>query len=50
MEMDRERRNPSAAEKRRSDGYKALAHLPAARHERGKGSEVNRNEGLARSW
>ena len=34
------------AEKCRSDGYEALGHLPAGRRERGKGSEVNRNEGL----
>ena len=31
------------AEKYRSDGYEALAHLPAGRRERGRGSEVNRN-------
>ena len=35
-----------AAERYRSDGYEALGYLPASRHERGKGSEVNRNEGL----
>ena len=35
-----------AAEKYRSDGYEALGHLPDERRERGKGSEVNRNEGL----
>ena len=34
------------AEKRRSDGYDALGHLPAGRRERGKGSDANRNEGL----
>ena len=34
------------AEKRRSDGYAALGHLPAERRERGKGSQANRNEGL----
>ncbi len=35
-----------AAEKYRSDGYEVYGHLPDERHERGKGSEVNRNEGL----
>ena len=39
------RRLPSA-ERYRSDGYVALGYLPSERHERGKGSEVNRNEGL----
>ena len=39
------RRLPSA-EKYRSDGCEALGYLPAGRRERGKGSEVNRNEGL----
>ena len=34
------------AERGGSDGYEALGHLPAGRRERGKGSEVNRNEGL----
>ena len=29
------------AERYMSDGYEALGHLPAGRHERGKGSEVN---------
>ena len=39
------------AEKYRSDGYAALGYLPAERRERGKGSEVNRNEGLrAKLW
>ena len=35
-----------AAERCRSDGYAVYGHLPAGRRERGKGSEVNRNEGL----
>ncbi len=35
-----------AAEKYRSDGYEVYGHLPDDRHKRGKGSEVNRNEGL----
>ena len=39
------RRLPSA-ERYRSDGYEVYGHLPAKCHERGKGSEVNRNEGL----
>ena len=40
------RRLPDA-EKYRSDGYDVYGCLlPAERHERGKGSEVNRNEGL----
>ena len=34
------------AERYRSDGYEALGCLPAGRRERGKGSEVNRNDGL----
>ena len=39
------RRLPDAA-KYRSDHYEAYSHPPPARHVKGKGSEVNRNEGL----
>ena len=39
-------RRPPPAEKRRSGGREALGHLPAGRRARGKGGEVNRNEGL----
>ena len=39
------RRLPEAA-KYRSDHYEVYSHLPPARHVKGKGSEVNRNEGL----
>lgn len=39
------RRLPKAA-KYRSDHYEAYNILPAERHVKGKGSEVNRNEGL----
>ena len=39
------RRLPKAA-KYRSDHYVVYSHLPPVRHEKGKGSEVNRNEGL----
>ena len=35
-----------AAARHSSDGYAALGCLPAERRERGKGSELNRNEGL----
>ena len=33
------------AERYRSDHYRVYEWLPANRHQRGKGSEVNRNEG-----
>ena len=39
------RRLPDAA-KYRSDHYEAYSHPPPARHVKGNGSEVNRNEGL----